>query len=341
MMNDPQNQRMKHRYALWRREANRADIKTVDKELAAVLRFEKSTGFRSFKLFRIEQAVAFKRGLEVEINPATKRPLAKSTIDSLLRGAKAFFSWLADQPGYRSRIKHSDVAYFNLNAKDARVAHTHREPPFPTLDQCRHAFCQMPEDTAIARRNKALFAFQMMTAARIGAVASLRCRHIDLVEGCVHQDAREVRTKGAKTFTTWFFPVEPIYTDFFRGWVVYLRETLLFGPADPLFPPQKIGYVDGSFAPTGFCREPYSGATQLRAAIGNAFVAAGLPRFHPHGFRKMLVKLGNDTCRTPEEFKAWSLNIGHDSILTTTSAYLPVSATRQRELLNAMRARQG
>jgi hypothetical protein len=40
----------------------------------------------------------------------------------------------------QSRISYSDAEYFNLNAKDARVAHAERAAPYPSLEQCRHAF---------------------------------------------------------------------------------------------------------------------------------------------------------------------------------------------------------
>jgi integrase/recombinase XerD len=60
----------------------------------------------------------------------------------------------------------------------------------------------------LQRRDKALFAFLMLTGARDGAIASFRLKHIDLVQACVHQDARDVKTKFAKTFTTTFFPVD-------------------------------------------------------------------------------------------------------------------------------------
>ncbi len=327
------NERMKRKFAVWRREADGADHKTVDKELQAIRRFEISTGVRSFKMFRVDQAVEFKRKLEAATNPKTKRSLSKATIDGILRGVKTFFRWLADQPGYRSRVKHSDVQYFTINAKDARVAHTWREVHYPTIEQCRHAFSMMPEVTPIDRRNKALFAFLMLTGARIGALTSLRLKHVDIVARCVHQDAREVRTKASKTFTTWFFPVGDDLVDFFRNWVEFLAKDMLFGPQDALFPKPTMGVVDGEFAVTGLSREIYQGTTQLRDVIGSAFVNVDLPRFHPHGFRKTLVALANEVCKTPEEFKAWSQNLGHDSVVTTVSAYMPVSPSRQRDLI--------
>lgn len=61
-----------------------------------------------------------------------------------------------------------------------------------------------------------------------------------------------------------------------------------------------------------------------------------MPTFGPHSFRKTLVLLDTGHCRTPEQFKAWSLNLGHESIATTLSAYCPVSSTRQGELIRGM-----
>lgn len=333
---DEQNERIKRRYSEYLREAKRCDPATVDKAMDAILRFERSTGVKNFRLFHIEQAVAFKRGLQSDKNVRTGKPLSKATIDSTLRAVKAFFHWLAGQPGYKLRISYADAEYFNLSAKDARIAHTQRDVPFPTLEQCRHAFAKMPEATVIDRRNKAILAFLMLTGARDGAIASMPLRAIDLVEGCVHQDARFVKTKAAKTFTTIFFPVDPDYLFCFESWVRYLREEAVFGHDDPLFPRPLMGLRDGSFAVTGLSREFYANAGALRAAIGEAFLNAGLPAFGPHSFRKTLVKLGSDLCRTPEQFKAWSQNLGHESVVTTISAYCPVSGERQKELIRSL-----
>lgn len=177
-----ENERIKH-----------ADDSTVQRAAEAILRFEARTGYKLFKRFHIEQPRTFKAKLNEEISSATGKPLSKATVSGILRANKAFVLWLAGQPGYKSRISYSDAEYFNQSAKDARIAHAQRETPYPTLAQCRHAFDQMPEATQIERRNKALFAFLMITGARDGAIASLRLKHIDLVEGVVYQDAREGR----------------------------------------------------------------------------------------------------------------------------------------------------
>jgi len=330
------NERIKRRYTQFLREAKRADMATVDKAAEAILRFERSTGYKPFKRFHIEQAVAFKNRLSNEKNARTGAPLSKATVDSTLRMVKGFIHWLAGEPGYKSRISYSDAEYFNLNAKDARIAHTARETLYPTPEQCRHAFGQMPSATPLQRRDKALFAFLMLTAARDGAIASMRLKHVDLVQACIYQDARDVKTKFSKTFTTWFFPVEDAYLQTFRDWVDYLRKDELFGPNDALFPKPKMGLQDGAFAALGLSRDTYSNAGKLRTIIKDDFTNAGLPPFGPHSFRKTLGLLANDHCKTPEQFKAWSMNLGHEDIATTLKAYCPVSPSRQGELIRSM-----
>lgn len=65
----------------------------------------------------------------------------------------------------------------------------------------------MPSGTTIEQRNRALIAFTLLSGARDSAIASMKLKHIDLTAGTVFQDAREVKTKFSKSFTTAFFLV--------------------------------------------------------------------------------------------------------------------------------------
>jgi integrase len=195
----------------------------------------------------------------------------------------------------------------------------------------------MAEGDEVERRNRAIFAFLMLTGARDSAAASLRLKHIDLVEGRVFQDGREVRTKNGKTIETWFFPVDPMYRSTFEAWVQYLREERLYGPGDALFPKMDIAAWDGRFTRLGLSREPHANAQKIRAVVRGAFAVAGLPEYTPHSFRKTLAMLGDRLCDTMEERKAWSQNLGHEHLATTISAYMPVSRERQSELLRSLR----
>lgn len=331
-----ENERMKRQYLEWLRDADGKDEKTLDQVAASIRDFEMALGVKPFKAFHRDWGRRYKTHLEKCRNSSTGQPLSLTTRDARLSRVKAFFKWLAYQPGYKSRICISDVEYLNNNAKDARAAHAQRPVRYPSLQQCDHAFRLMPDEDEVQRRDKAMFALLMITGARAGAVSSLRLGHVDIVEGMIFQDGREVRTKAAKTIETWYFPVDRMYRNCFESWVTYLREEKLFGPQDALFPKLVSGVKEGRFCHEGFSREPYSGSQMVNSVVRNAFKQAGLHGFTPHSFRKTLALLGDELCKSMEARKAWSQNLGHESLATTVSAYIPVSRDRQAILIRQM-----
>ncbi len=333
----PKNERIKRAYLAYLEEAKRYSTKTTDQVAAAIALFETSTKWKDFAAFHIEQARAFKRQQYEAINAKTGKPLAKATIHSRLMHLKAFFHWLAGQQGYKSRISYSDSDYFNPSANDARIATAKREQPAPTLDQIDSVLKAMPSRTLLERRDRALIAFTILTGARDDAIASMSLKHIDLATGKIAQDAREVRTKNRKTFPTWFFPVGEDKRRIIEEWIEVLRIDCLFGPDDPLFPATEMGLVDGKFAAVGISRAHWKNANAIRRIFKEAFAAVGLPYFNPHTFRNTLAQLGEQVCRTPEEFKAWSQNLGHERVLTTFMSYGDVTPSRQGSIILGLR----
>ena len=77
-------------------------------------------------------------------------------------------------------------------------------------------------------------------------------------------------------------------------------------------------------------------ATAIRRIFQEAFELADLPYFNPHSFRKTLAALGEKLCQSPEEFKAWSQNLGHEKVLTTFISYGSVAGERQADILNEL-----
>jgi integrase len=165
----------------------------------------------------------------------------------------------------------------------------------------------------------------------------MKLKHVDLISNCVNQDAREVNTKFSKTFNTFFFPVGDEIRRIVADWVFHLRENKLWGNDDPLFPATRIALgASGQFEVSGLAREHWSTASPIRKIFREAFVLAGLPYFNPHSFRNTLVQLGQDRCKTPEEFKAWSQNLGHENVLTTLTSYGEVACQRQAEIIRGL-----
>jgi integrase len=113
-----------------------------------------------------------------------------------------------------------------------------------------------------------------------------------------------------------------------------LTGQLGFGPEDPLFPATLIGRgEDRAFRPVGLSRKHWRTAAPIRQIFRAAFEAAGLPYAKPHSFRDTLAQLGERLCRTPEEWKAWSQNLGHESEATTFVGYGHVPTHRQTEIM--------
>jgi len=150
------NERMKRQYFAYLAEAQGHSEQTIDAVAKAIARFEAYTRYKDFKSFHIEQAKAFKRDLADQRGYRSGEPLSKATLYAALTALKRFFVWLAGQPGYKSRISYSDAEYFNLSAKEARIAKATRPARVPTLEHIRHVIQSMPATTDIERRGRTL-----------------------------------------------------------------------------------------------------------------------------------------------------------------------------------------
>lgn len=331
------NTRIKREYFQYLREARGYGAAAVDASAKAISRFEETAGFRDFATFHRKQAVAFKHKLGEQLGEHSGKPLSQSTIGGTLRALREFFIWLAGQAGYKSKIRYADADYFNQSEKEQALARATRPKNVPTLDQVHRVLAIMPDNSPIERRNRAVIALAMLTGARDGALASLRMKHVDLTECVIWQDAREVRTKFAKTSSTWFLPVGGDAAAIVARWVEWLRRDQLWGDDDPLFPATQTGIGEnGGFVAVGLARHGWSTTAPIRGIFREACDAAKVPYFNPHTLRDMLALLGQRMCRTPEELKAWSQNISHKNVLTTLTSYGTVPAHRQAELIRSL-----
>ena len=331
------NERVKRRYLQYLKDVKGRDEASLDAVAKSIDRFEEHAKNRDFKKFHDEQARAFKAHLALTRNARTGEPLSASTVHSTLAALKGFFAWLAHQRGYRSQINLMDVEYFNAPDNLSRVATARRYKACPTIHQVRAMLDAMPASNEIERRDRALVAFALLSGARDRAIVSFRLKHIDVENELIQQDARDVRTKRAKTFTTWFFPVGDDIREIVVEWVTFLREQKGFGPEDPLFPKSKVAPGDDlAFRAVGLDREPWANANPVRAIFTEACALAGLPYFNPHSIRNTLVQLAYERKLDAESFKAWSQNLGHENCLTTFSSYGEITPSRQAEIIRAL-----
>ncbi|MEM7238762.1 MAG: tyrosine-type recombinase/integrase, partial [Pseudomonadota bacterium] len=327
------NERLKRRFLEYRKYARQLSEKSLDREIAALERFDVWNGRKDFAQFHIEQAMGFRTHLE-QTKGAKGKPLGKSTMRAILTTLREFILWLSQQDGFRSRIKAADADYFNLSRRDKAEARAAPPRAAPSVNQAKRALAAMPVATPRELRNKGVFALLCLTSIRVAALVSLRIKHVDLTEKSVTQDPREVATKFGKRIDTFFARDFEEAEEALRAWIAHLDEVALYGPDDPLFPATAIAaQSNAGFKATGFQRRPWQSTEPVRKIVRVAFEAVGQPNYGPHSFRHMLARHSVNTSTSVAEFVANSQNLGHTDVLTTLRSYGQISRERQRELV--------
>jgi integrase len=328
------NERVKREYFTYQQEAKQKSAITINGIRKAIARYEEYTGYKDFGTFNRKQAAGFKKTLASLTNKRTGEVMSKSSLLGTVNALKDFFLWLAYQKGYKTKIDILEIEYLNLSEKDVRAAKQPKFKDYPTLEQIRQVIFSMPTNTEVELRNRALIAFAVLTGARDMAIASLKLKHIKLEKELVIQDPNEVKTKFSKRIFTWFFPVGDDIKQIVIDWVQYLRTKKLYGNNDPLFPRTALKHDENqSFTAAGLETQHWNTTTPIREIFREAFERVGLDYFNPHSFRNTLVNLGEQLCKNPEDFKAWSQNLGHEHVLTTFTSYGYVDPNRQGDVI--------
>jgi len=327
------NERIKKQYLEYLKEAKKLSELTIDNIRKSILRWEEYTNYKDFSITK-QLAIGFKKRLSETKAKRSGDSLSLSTMNSTINNLKDFFKWLGYQKGYKKSINILHVDYLSLSENETRAAKATGFKPYPTLEQIRKVIFSMPSNTDIEKRNQALLAFTILTGMRDGAIASLKLKHIDLEHGLVKQDPREVKTKFRKRIDTFFFPVGDDIKQIVIDWIRYLKEEKLYGNDDPVFPRTKLELDEqNSFSSGGLEPIHWTSASPIMKVFKEAFIKAELDYYSPHTFRKTIVNLGEKLCKNPEEFKAWSQNLGHESPLTTFVSYGYVDVHRQGDII--------
>lgn len=327
------NEQIKRLYADYLQGADGKAETTIRQIERAISRYETFTDCVDFNTFNQRWAKDFKDHLRQE-------NLSKATILSTVTALKRFFGWFVLQQDLKAKFSKTDIEFLNMPDGDVRAAKANADRAIPTLEQVLHVVDQMPDQTSIENRNRALVAFTAITGIRDGALVSLKLKHFDRAKLLVRQIPTEVSTKRRKRIDTFLFPLDEHLRDIFLGWVDFLQTVELFAQNDPLFPSTKMGQdADDCFEAVGLKREHWADASPVRAIFRAAFASAGLPNYTPHSFRHMIVSEAYRRNLSPRELIAWSQNLGHESLLTTITSYGKLPTEEQGRLIREAEAR--
>jgi len=332
---NPANERIKRQYFGYLRDADGLADVSIDHAARAICAFEQFTKAKDLHQLSPKDATAWRQHLLRGRGRIATELSSRATVRSKLLLMKKFVVWLSQQAGFRSKIAAADAAYFDLPRRDRRLVNERRNESAPSLDQLRHIISLMPSKTDRQLRDRALLAFLLLTGARVTATTSFKLKHVSADRLGINQDARTVRTKGGRSFVTAFFPVGNDIRQMFLEWFDHLRLKLHYGPDDPLFPTcdvfASVRGEDSKLNP-----KHWTGPDPIRAICRSAFERAGIPYHPPHTIRRTLAVLGEELCKTGEEMKAWSQNLGHLEVLTTMLSYGALSDRHQLVVMNRL-----
>ena len=327
------NERTKRAFLTYRKHSKQVSEKTLDREIAAIERFDIWNGRKDFAKFHLDWAVGFRAYLDTA-KGQTGQPLAKSTTRAIMATMRSFILWLSQQDGFRRRIKASDANYFQLSLRDEAEARAAPERPAPSIRQAKRALGLMPSTTPREKRDKAIFALLCLTGIRVAALTSLKIKHLDLEEKSVTQNPREVATKFGRHIDTFFAKGLDDAQTVLEDWLTFLDEVAFYSPDDPLFPATALKTdANSGFTENGFKRAHWKTTEPVRKIVNNAFDKAGLPAYGPHAFRHMLARHAAKTCESVAELVATSQNLGHTDVLTTLRSYGQINREDQRRLI--------
>lgn len=335
----PKNERIKHEYYSYLKHAKQRAGSTINGIRKAIQRYEDYTGRKDFSTFNKEQAMGFVRHLAKQKTAKGDKPLGTPTKLTTLNALKEFFTFLAMQEGYKRKIRLTDIEYLSLTEKEERAARAPKVKKYPSLDQIRQALSAMPDKTVIDRRNRALVALTALTAMRVKALTTLRLKHVLLDKDPVLIDQRpdQVETKFSKAIFSYLLPVGDDLQDIFLAWIRELRGDLGYDDEAPVFPQTRRTHDENmAFQADGLEPLCWSTTAPVREIFKQAFEGAGLPYYHPHSFRHTLAHLMSQYCRTFEDLKAWSQNLGHETIQITAASYHKIDPERQGEILKGL-----
>jgi len=295
---------------------------SLNKHAEAIYQWQVFSGDDDFATFTKEKATKFCDWLKTRDAKTESGTLSLPTQYNYLRRIKKFFSWLADQPDYRKDIRKNDIDFLRLSKKDARIATSGTTKRIPTFDEVKKIIESIGSENEIDLRDKAILSFALITGMRISAIATLGMKNFDRESELIDQNPGDgVQTKNSKKILTTFFPIgwdEPR-----RCFLEWYDHQLERGarPDEPIFPSTLKGFSEKSYSKTLVSSDFWSSAGGARKIFEKRCINAGVPYFHPHSFRHLIVSLMSKTRLTEEEKKAVSLNLGHDNVGTTFGSY--------------------
>lgn len=331
------NERIKRRYLKYMQLAKRFSEDTIRAHERALESWEIFTCSRDFRRITYKQAGEFADWLISRTKQG--EILAASTRYQTVRLVRAFYLWLATQPGRSSKSITVALGYLTADRETVVEATSPGRRKVPTLEYVRALADSISVNNEIDARDRALISFLLLSGARASAAATLPIGCFDRQKLKIHQDPKwGVKTKNRKYIPTTLAPFDKVLMKYFLDWVDYLRKEKLYGDEAPLFPRSQVAQTDSdlTYQVTGIEPVFWKNGTRIDQIAKDRARKAGLESYDCHSFRHAHAHLALSKARTGEEQKAISQNIGHKHFATTATVYGHLDDDKVAEIIRSM-----
>jgi integrase/recombinase XerD len=336
MKYNAKNERVKYRYLETLTYGKTSRGKAYRKQfLDAIYRFESFIGFKDYGVYKKDVGIAFIKSLLSTPSQRTGGMLSLEYIVHVSGHLEKFYTWLNNEPEYRGKIRVNDLTFFHLDKEQRKIAASTEPRKWLEIEKYLEVIKQMPFETPVQKRNKAMLVLFVLTGARISALISAQIKHIDIAEKTFNQLPNEVNTKDKKRILTYFFPIDDGLISVLDDYIKFLLGDRGLSSNSPLFPRNKKGgpMVAQRELDTTFWKHTGSANSIFKEALSQL----GFNGYCPHSVRNSLVHHGYDLCKSISQIVAWSQNLGHEDVKITFSTYGYLDDFQRGKLINNMR----
>jgi integrase/recombinase XerD len=330
------NERVKYRYferLTYGKESRGKDFRKQSRE--AIYLFENFIGFKDYSVYNKDVGIAFIKSLLATPSKATGGTLSLSYITHVSGYLENFYLWLNNEPEYRGKIRLNDLTFFHLDKEQRKIAASTEPRKWLEMAKYLEVISQMPFETPVEKRNKAMLVLFVLTGARISALISAQIKHIDIAKKTFNQLPNEVKTKDRKRILTYFFPVDDGLITVLDEYIKFLLGDCGLSLESPLFPMNKRG--GPSVSKRELATTCWNQTGSARSIFIKALSGLGFSGYCPHSVRNSLVHHGYDLCKSISQIVAWSQNLGHEDVKITFSTYGYLDDHQRGKLINDMR----
>lgn len=267
------------------------DQKTVKQFANAIFEFEFANGFKDFRKYNLDWAIAFKDHLNDKRNKQTGQNISKSYLLHYVSHVRQFLFWIQDNVKEYAKIKKTDIDYMHVRRNEKNQARATNLPDSHNITDIIATIRKMPEKTELEKRNKAIISLFVLTTPRISSLQEARLERIKYMEDykswVFEQDPRLQSTKKAQCITSFFIgQVEDLIANVIN-WKNHL-ETKGRKGKDYLFPKIMPSFNKSGEPVMEIGRDYIQSQTIIRGVVKQAFESNRLKYIKPHNFRHSL-----------------------------------------------------